>query len=43
MFVMITGDDAVGVRWMDISRHLKLYASHSDFIRDVAERLKAHW
>jgi len=37
------GDDAVGVQWMDISRHIKLYASHNQFIREAVERLKAHW
>ncbi len=38
-----TGDDAVGVRWTDIHQNLKLYASHANFIRTVAERHGAHW
>jgi len=41
--MVVSGDDAVGVQWMDISRHINLYASHYNFIRDVVERLKAHW
>ncbi|XP_014248972.1 ADP-ribose pyrophosphatase, mitochondrial isoform X6 [Cimex lectularius] len=37
------GDDAIGVCWLDISKDLKLYASHSDFIEIVAKRHNAHW
>ncbi|XP_021574503.1 ADP-ribose pyrophosphatase, mitochondrial isoform X2 [Carlito syrichta] len=37
------GDDAGKVRWVDISNRLKLYASHSQFIRLVAEKRDAHW
>lgn len=37
------GDDAVGVRWTDISSDLKLYASHFDFIKIVALKHIAHW
>jgi len=40
-FVMILGDDAVGVQWMDISGHMKLYASHNYLIQVVVKRLKA--
>jgi len=43
MSVTVSGDDAVGVQWMDIGRHLRLYASHNSFVRAVVERLKAHW
>jgi hypothetical protein len=32
----------VNVRWMDISRDLKLYASHSDFIAKVVAKHKSH-
>lgn len=42
-FHMHAGDDAVGVKWMDIDRNLQLYASHSSFIERVVQRLKAHW
>nr|XP_044999408.1 ADP-ribose pyrophosphatase, mitochondrial isoform X2 [Jaculus jaculus] len=37
------GDDAGKVKWVDISDQLKLYASHSQFIRLVAEKRDAHW
>ena len=37
------GDDAVGVKWMDIDSSLKLYASHVDLIRRVVERWDAYW
>ncbi|KAK3914420.1 ADP-ribose pyrophosphatase, mitochondrial [Frankliniella fusca] len=37
------GDDAVGVRWMDLSADLKLYASHSLFLRAVAEKMGVPW
>lgn len=33
------GDDAVGVRWVDITSDLKLYASHEDIVNSV---LKLH-
>ncbi|XP_034296342.1 ADP-ribose pyrophosphatase, mitochondrial [Pantherophis guttatus] len=37
------GDDAGKVKWVDISEKLTLYASHSDFLRRVAEKRGAHW
>ncbi|XP_061494102.1 ADP-ribose pyrophosphatase, mitochondrial isoform X2 [Rhineura floridana] len=37
------GDDAGKVKWIDISEKLKLYASHADFVRLVAEQRGAHW
>ncbi|ETE66064.1 ADP-ribose pyrophosphatase, mitochondrial [Ophiophagus hannah] len=37
------GDDAGKVKWVDISENLTLYASHSDFVRLVAEKRGAHW
>ncbi|XP_012502621.1 PREDICTED: ADP-ribose pyrophosphatase, mitochondrial isoform X2 [Propithecus coquereli] len=37
------GDDAGRVKWVDISAKLKLYASHSQFIKLVAEKRDAHW
>lgn len=37
------GDDAVGVRWTDISSDLKLYASHFDFIKIACAKHNAHW
>uniref|UniRef100_H0X0Z7 ADP-ribose pyrophosphatase, mitochondrial n=1 Tax=Otolemur garnettii TaxID=30611 RepID=H0X0Z7_OTOGA len=37
------GDDAGKVKWVDISEKLKLYASHSQFIKLVTEKRDAHW
>ncbi|XP_034527440.1 ADP-ribose pyrophosphatase, mitochondrial isoform X3 [Ailuropoda melanoleuca] len=37
------GDDAGKVKWVDISDQLQLYASHSHFIKLVAEKRDAHW
>lgn len=37
------GDDAGKVKWMDVSDKLKLYASHVQFIKRVAEKRDAHW
>ncbi|NXR15988.1 NUDT9 protein, partial [Semnornis frantzii] len=37
------GDDAGMVKWVDISEELKLYASHSYFIKLVSEKRGAHW
>ncbi|KPJ08508.1 ADP-ribose pyrophosphatase, mitochondrial [Papilio machaon] len=33
------GDDAVGVRWVDITPNIKLYASHKDIVSEVYKRL----
>lgn len=32
------GDDAVGVRWLDITPDLHLYASHKDIVKEVVKR-----
>lgn len=32
------GDDAIGVRWLDITSSLHLYASHQDIIKEVVRR-----
>ncbi|KAL4843545.1 hypothetical protein H8958_015669 [Nasalis larvatus] len=37
------GDDAGKVKWVDINDKLKLYASHFQFIKLVAEKRDAHW
>ncbi|KAL1138475.1 hypothetical protein AAG570_008538 [Ranatra chinensis] len=37
------GDDAISVKWLDVSNALNLYASHSDFIKLVALKHNAHW
>ena len=43
VYVVIPGDDAVGVAWTDVDSQLKLYASHSDFVKRTTELHKAHW
>lgn len=42
-FSLEAGDDAAKVRWTDIDKELRLYASHSDLVHRVVQRLKAHW
>ncbi|XP_050534801.1 ADP-ribose pyrophosphatase, mitochondrial isoform X3 [Daktulosphaira vitifoliae] len=37
------GDDAVGVKWIDLDNNLKLYANHLLFLQDIALKLKCHW
>lgn len=32
------GDDAVGVRWVDVTPELNLYASHKDIVNAVLKR-----
>ncbi len=41
--VGLKGDDAGSVRWMDLARDLKLYASHASFVEKAAKLHKAHW
>jgi len=37
------GDDAKDIRWCDLDGQMPLYASHSKFLKIVAENKKAHW
>lgn len=37
------GDDAIGVKWVDLDKNLKLYANHISFLEEIATRLKCHW
>ncbi|KAI1884672.1 hypothetical protein AGOR_G00228830 [Albula goreensis] len=37
------GDDAGQVSWVDIDSALKLYASHSEFLKVTAKERRAHW
>lgn len=37
------GDDARNVKWIQINEKLKLYASHSQIIKEVANKLGAHF
>ena len=42
-YFLFPGDDAVGVKWLDLDSSLQLYASHVDFLRKTAELLNASW
>ncbi|CAG5123899.1 unnamed protein product [Candidula unifasciata] len=42
-FKLTAGDDAVGVQWLDLHHEISLYASHKDFLKKVADHLKASW
>ncbi|PSN41282.1 ADP-ribose pyrophosphatase [Blattella germanica] len=42
-FPLQAGDDAVNVRWMDITKDMLLYASHNDLIAKVVAKHNAHW
>ena len=42
-FFLFPGDDAVGVKWLDLDSSLQLYASHIDFLHKTADHLKASW
>lgn len=37
------GDDAIGIHWMDVSKDVKLYASHAKLIEATAALRKAHF
>ncbi|OQR74928.1 deoxyhypusine hydroxylase-like [Tropilaelaps mercedesae] len=37
------GSDAREVRWIPLHSEIKLYASHADFLAQVAAKIKAHW
>jgi hypothetical protein len=39
----ILGDDAMNVQWMDLCGSLDLYASHVDFLSEVAKSHSASW
>lgn len=40
---LCAGDDAMNVRWTDLSGTLDLYASHVDFLEEVAKFHNASW
>ncbi|XP_072376575.1 ADP-ribose pyrophosphatase, mitochondrial [Diabrotica undecimpunctata] len=42
-FNLTAGDDAQNVTWMDVDRNIDLYASHSNFIKAVVDKLGSHW
>lgn len=37
------GDDAVGIKWIEVNRNVKLYASHSRLIEATAQLRSAHF
>jgi len=37
------GSDAKNAKWIDISKQLRLYASHSNFIETIVKRTDALW
>lgn len=37
------GDDAVGIQWINLDNSIKLYASHSKFVEEVAKIKQAHF
>ncbi|XP_072443297.1 ADP-ribose pyrophosphatase, mitochondrial-like isoform X1 [Chiloscyllium punctatum] len=37
------GDDAGAVKWMDIDRQQRLYASHAEMLHQVTKMRDAHW
>ena len=37
------GSDAISAFWHDLSSDTPLYASHADFVRQVAHNHSAHW
>ena len=41
--MVVSGHDAVGVKWMDMDHSLQLYATHADYVRTVARDHEAHW
>lgn len=43
MLKLHAGDDAVGVKWVDLDSKLNLYANHLLFLENVAKILKCHW
>eukprot|EP00054_Salpingoeca_dolichothecata_P012515 m.69394 g.69394 ORF g.69394 m.69394 type:complete len:1427 (-) comp19982_c0_seq1:42-4322(-) len=42
-FKLEAGDDAQNARWRMVHRHMKLFASHTAFLKAVAQRLRAYW
>ena len=42
-FELKGGDDATHAQWIELNSNLKLFASHSDFLQQVATIRDAHW
>jgi len=42
-FKLAAGDDAEHVSWLELNSNLKLFASHKDFLHEVANMHNANW
>merc|ERR1712059_89961 len=42
-FPLRAGDDAAAIQWMELNNEVELYASHTNFVEIVVQRLGAHW
>jgi hypothetical protein len=42
-FKLEGGDDAAHAKWQECSSSLKLYASHTEFVRLTVQKRQAHW
>lgn len=43
MLKLQAGDDAVGVKWVDLDKNLKLFNNHLTILEKVATILECHW
>jgi hypothetical protein len=43
MFKLKGGDDADHAMWIELNSNLKLFASHYDFLEEVALLHNSHW
>ncbi|XP_036336332.1 ADP-ribose pyrophosphatase, mitochondrial [Rhagoletis pomonella] len=41
--MLSAGDDAANVKWLDTDSSIQLHANHVDIVKQVIERLNAHW
>ena len=42
-FPLRAGDDAAAICWMELNSGIRLYASHSSFVKTVVQKMNAHW
>lgn len=43
MLKLHAGDDAIGVKWIDLDKNLQLYANHLSFLKEIVIKLNCHW
>lgn len=41
--VPTTGDDYVGIKWMNVDGSLKLFANEAELVKIVVDKRNAHW